>query len=339
MTRPAPYPADTKAKGWRFELDYEAIEQSDTWSLAAEIPMAQHALLMTWLVAWTQIPCGSLPADEAIIRAKCKIPAKDWTRLRDIIMRGWWLAEDGRLYHDTIAQRVLEMLEYRRKESERRSRNRHKSDPEAGGNPETTPPVSRGTTSGHPAELPGVPDTGTGTYIPEPDKPGPGISARADASGDFLGPPASPAAQPASMGRILASQVTFAMRRAGLAETNPSHPKLQALIEAGATVEEFVEAAKKAVTGGKGFGYAMAIVEGQRKDAAALAGQLHTGPLPAKPAAQAESFRERDQRTAASAAAAWAPRLAVQIPPGAPIERPRNFLTVEPGHAPAVGNS
>lgn len=337
MTRPAPYPADTKAKGWRFELDYEAIEQSDTWSLAAEIPMAQHALLMMWLVAWTQIPCGSLPADESIIRAKCKVPAKDWARVRETLMRGWWLAEDGRLYHDTIAQRVQEMLDYRRKEADRRSRNRHKSPEE----PATIPPLSRGTDAGHPAELPGVPDTGTGTYIPEPDKPGPGISARADANGDFLGAaaPAQAQAAPAAvpMNRILASQVTFAMRKAGMADTNPSHPKLQTLIESGATVEEFVEAAKKAVAGGKGFGYALAIVEGQRKDAAALVGQLHTGPLPAKPAAQVESFRERDQRTAANAVAAWAPRLAAQVP-GAPIEHPRNILKVEPGHVPAVGN-
>ena len=41
MTRPAaPYPAITRAKGWRFELDYEQVDQSDTWALAAEVPMA-----------------------------------------------------------------------------------------------------------------------------------------------------------------------------------------------------------------------------------------------------------------------------------------------------------
>lgn len=34
MTRTAPYPSDTRPKGWRFELDYERIEASDTWALA-----------------------------------------------------------------------------------------------------------------------------------------------------------------------------------------------------------------------------------------------------------------------------------------------------------------
>jgi hypothetical protein len=117
--RPAPYPADTRAKGWRFELEYERIEQSDTWAIAEEVPMAQHALLFMWLAAWKQEPCGSFPNDEAVIRSKCRVPPKLWAGLRDVLLRGWWLAEDGRLYHPTITARVLEMLEYRKKTAER----------------------------------------------------------------------------------------------------------------------------------------------------------------------------------------------------------------------------
>lgn len=114
-----PYPADTRAKGWRFELDYEKIEQSDTWDIANEVPLAQQCLLLMWYVAWKQVPCGSMPADEATIRAKCKVPAKLWPTVQPVLMRGWWLADDGRLYHDTIVARVNEMLEYRRKTAER----------------------------------------------------------------------------------------------------------------------------------------------------------------------------------------------------------------------------
>lgn len=153
--RPAPYPAKTKAKGWRFEIDYEKVDQSDTWSLASEIPMAQPALLMMWLMAWTMEPVGSMPNDQNIIRAKCKIPPTVWSKVGPLLMRGWWLAEDGRLYHDTIVQRVLEMLEYRRKEAERRGRNR--------GSPADVPPLSRGTHTGQQQDSDGSPDTGTGT--------------------------------------------------------------------------------------------------------------------------------------------------------------------------------
>ena len=119
-----PYPADTRARGWRFELDYERIEQADTWSLAADIPMAQHALLMMWMVSWSQTPCGSMPNDEAIIRAKCRIPAPLWSKGRSIFMRGWWLASDGRLYHDTIIARVRAMLDKRASDAERAANRR-----------------------------------------------------------------------------------------------------------------------------------------------------------------------------------------------------------------------
>lgn len=114
-----PYPKDTRAKGWRFELDYEKIDQSDTWSLAADVPLARSCLLAVWLAAWTQEPCGSLPKDEAVIRARCQIPAAIWAKVRHIVMRGWWLANDGRLYHDTLTLRVQEMIEYRKKNAKR----------------------------------------------------------------------------------------------------------------------------------------------------------------------------------------------------------------------------
>lgn len=150
--RPPPYPADTRARGWRFELDYEQIDQSDTWDMAAEIPMAQHALLMMWLIAWRQEPCGSFPADESLIRAKCRIPPKVWAQCRDVLMRGWWLAEDGRLYHDTIASRVFAMLEKRSKDAQRAA-NRRGRLAESGGDPDGVTGASRVTPGGVPPEF------------------------------------------------------------------------------------------------------------------------------------------------------------------------------------------
>lgn len=152
----APYPADTRAKGWRFELDYEQIDQSETWPIAAEVPMAQHALLMMWLVAWSkQVPCGSFPSDENSIRAACRIPPAVWAKCRAVLMRGWWLASDGRLYHDTLTKRVLEMVEYRRKTAKRvadfKAAKREQQDANA------LPPRERDAKN----------DTGTGTNLRE----------------------------------------------------------------------------------------------------------------------------------------------------------------------------
>lgn len=117
MTKTAPYPADTRAKGWRFELDHERIRQSDTWALApADL---RPWLLMLWMVAWEQTPCASLPADDVLIAARLGMPAKMFAKNRDLLMRGWWAADDGRIYHDVMNERVLEMLEYRRKNAKR----------------------------------------------------------------------------------------------------------------------------------------------------------------------------------------------------------------------------
>ena len=159
--KPVPYPADTRAKGWRFELDYEKIEQSDTWDIANEIPLAQQCLLMMWYVAWKQEPCGSLPADETTLRAKCRVPADLWPGLRDVLMRGWWPAEDGRLYHDTLVARVNEMLDYRRKTAERVAKHKAAQREQQAGNalPE------RGSTDKNDT------GTGTGTIDSSQDKP------------------------------------------------------------------------------------------------------------------------------------------------------------------------
>lgn len=107
----APYPPDIRAKGWRFELDHERVRQSDTWALAPR--EIRPWLLMLWMVAWEQTPCGSLPADDRLIAARLDMPMELFEPHRDVLLRGWWAAEDGRLYHDTLVERVREMMSVR----------------------------------------------------------------------------------------------------------------------------------------------------------------------------------------------------------------------------------
>lgn len=145
--RPAPYPADTRAKGWRFELDYEKLDQSDTWGVAAKKgPDVQPWLLMMWLTAWRQEPCGSFTNDEEVIAAKILMPDKTWTKYRAVMMRGWWLAIDGRLYHDTITARVLSMLAKRAGDAERAATRRARKADSAANPPELPPGVTRDST-------------------------------------------------------------------------------------------------------------------------------------------------------------------------------------------------
>ena len=145
--KPIPYSSDICAKGWRFELDHERIKRSDTWALATSD--IRPWLLMLWMTAWAEEPCGSLPNDDELIAAKIGMPIDMFQQNRARLMRGWWIAEDGRFYHDTLIQRVHEMLKLRDAERDRKRDYRIRKDAErsaSGG--ENVPRLSRGTTTG-----------------------------------------------------------------------------------------------------------------------------------------------------------------------------------------------
>lgn len=158
MTKPAPYPPETRAKGWRFEVNMEQVEQSDTW-LRARNGITRGALLLLWHKAWMQTPCGTLPNDDELIALLLDMEDDEFQARKKILLRGWWLADDGRLYHDTITARVLEMMDRRRSESDRKARNRARNPAAV---PEEKPDVPRDTT-GTPAGLHPESATGTGT--------------------------------------------------------------------------------------------------------------------------------------------------------------------------------
>lgn len=269
MTAP-PYPEDTRAKGWRFELDLEQVMQSDTWALAP--PEARPWLLMLWTTAWQQVPCGSMPADDTLICARLGMPAKTFAKLKAVLLRGWWTADDGRMYHATITQRVVDMLA--RKDGERKRKADYRAQKEAERKDSASVPRDKhGTDKGLTPESHGTDDTGTGT--------GTGLSSLSST----LGIPATPSASPSNP-TTQAEEVCKALKAAGLQSVSPSHPELLALIGQGVTVAQFAEAGKKAVDKRKGFAYAMGIVKGALQEAAAIA----AGPS-AQPAGPWDSTR------------------------------------------------
>lgn len=77
-----------------------------------------------------------------------------------------------------------------------------------------------------------------------------------------------------------AGSVCRALRASGISEVNPGHPTLIALLEAGATDEEFLGAASKAAGKRDPFSYLLSVVEGQRRDAKQLGDGVHRGPMP-----------------------------------------------------------
>lgn len=130
-----------------------------------------------------------------------------------------------------------------------------------------------------------IPDS----LIPDSLIPDPGTQG-APPAGDTAGKPEASISPGAA--------VCIALRKRGIASVNPGHPKLLALVAAGATIDEFVGAIPAAKEKRDQFAYILGVVEGQRTDAAAMANGLHKGRLPNKQ----EALEDRNR----SIAAAWA---------------------------------
>lgn len=96
-----------------------------------------------------------------------------------------------------------------------------------------------------------------------------------------------------------------ALKSAGLQRVNPTNPDLKALIEEGATEQEFVDAAQDCLGKSNEFAYLLAVVKGRRADAAKPAKPTNGTHPPYR-----ETFRERDARLAAERMAELAPGVA-----------------------------
>jgi hypothetical protein len=106
---PPPYPSKTKAGGFKFEVDCERMLQSDTFAIA--MPRLRPLLVYLWIESWMQVPAGSLPDNDAVIAARIGMPLPEFEASKDILMRGWWKASDGRLYHPVVTEQVNGMIE------------------------------------------------------------------------------------------------------------------------------------------------------------------------------------------------------------------------------------
>lgn len=119
-----------------------------------------------------------------------------------------------------------------------------------------------------------LPTTQTPPYPPTAE------SERAQAPPDSVPIPTEPTA-PAVPSP--AATAVLAMRSAGIADGNPGHPKLRALLAAGVTADDLASAAATAAESGKGFAYALGVAEGRHRDAAALSAQHLAQPPPGVP--------------------------------------------------------
>ncbi|WP_395652543.1 hypothetical protein [Brevundimonas sp.] len=101
----------------------EKVKKSDTW-LRARTGFVRASLLLLWAESWEQTPCGSLPNDDELLSLLLDMDASLFAQHKAVLMRGWVLADDGRLYHETITERVLAMIDKRMSDAQRAAKSR-----------------------------------------------------------------------------------------------------------------------------------------------------------------------------------------------------------------------
>lgn len=127
----------------------------------------------------------------------------------------------------------------------------------------------------------------------------------------------------------MAGAICNVLKALKMQSVNPSHPKLLALIAAGADVGMFADAGRDCVAGGKGFGYLLGMVEGRMNDMAKFTAQALATPAAQRPQAprpQAESFAERDER---ARRARWEEMTGEKWPDSTPPVARGDFIDVQ----------
>ena len=89
--------------GRLFGSEFHAIASDSEW----------RAGVCLWLKSWHQVPAASLPNDDTML---CRLAEfgrdmRSWRKVRAVALRGWVLCDDGRLYHETVAQKAVEAWE------------------------------------------------------------------------------------------------------------------------------------------------------------------------------------------------------------------------------------
>jgi hypothetical protein len=119
---PPPYPDSTRAGNYALAFDHIRINQSGTWIDADDD--VRPWLLLLWFLAWQQIPCATLPNDDDRIAKLLRMPQGMFATHKKVLLGGWTLHSDGKLYHDYLTGCVLTMERDRRRYRERMQKHR-----------------------------------------------------------------------------------------------------------------------------------------------------------------------------------------------------------------------
>lgn len=115
-----PVPADADLKNFPFTPIYRARLFGS--SFHARVSDSEwRAGVTLWLKSQDQRPAGSLPDDDVDLCRLAELgrDMKTWMKLKAGALHGWYLCNDGRLYHSTVAETVLGQLDGKAEQRQR----------------------------------------------------------------------------------------------------------------------------------------------------------------------------------------------------------------------------
>lgn len=179
-----PVPADLDLRDLQW-MPLDVVRLRDSELAAVADAEAFRVAVISWCVAWHQVPASSLPDDDAALARLLGFgrDLKGWRKVRAAgALRGWQRHADGRLYHPVVAEKANQAGEQKAAHRRRRERDaerlRRWRESRGEGGDETPP------------------ETGdeTGFVAKRQDKTGPdrtGPSKRASSSSSDVSPPAA----------------------------------------------------------------------------------------------------------------------------------------------------
>ena len=107
LPKPLTAPGDNMAPFEYMPLHIKQLQGSETWAMATGDEA--KAAMNLWMKAWHEVPAASLPNNDAVL-ATWSGAGANWPHVRDVALRHFVLCSDGRLYHEKLAEKVVESL-------------------------------------------------------------------------------------------------------------------------------------------------------------------------------------------------------------------------------------
>ena len=221
-------------------MNYYEHHLADYTQATAHLSMLEDAAYSRML-RWYYANEKPLPADIKAIERLVRAQSKQEREAVKTVLDEFFVFQDGAYHQDRADKEIWKYQDKQRKSSASANARWNKQQTHCDGNANASQTHCDGNAHQTPNTKHQTPDTNQDQYTPS---------------------------QVSNTVPSKAGAVCVAIRAEGIASTNPGHPDLIALIESGAEIQEFVDAAREAQAKGKGFDYLLGIVKGRRLDSA-----------------------------------------------------------------------